>query len=226
MEPVTKIGERIRKLREEKGLTQQALAKELGVKRESINMWENGLRDLKTGALLLLSEYFGVSCDYILTGISAKNRDISNSLGLSNNAIDNLVFMNEQLPEVVDVVSDFLCDVDRMMDVASCIESFQTKEAWRQYLESKSVDELMQEFKQDDSVGIARVRLLGYQNMEQTKLRIYEIVMQWVEKMAYRTKSRKSEVQVDKQRLGLQIDIESYIARKTKEVNNAKAQST
>lgn len=59
------IGERIRKLREEKGLTQQQLAKKMYVKRETVNQWENETRDLKTGYTISLADFFGVTCDYI-----------------------------------------------------------------------------------------------------------------------------------------------------------------
>lgn len=60
------IGERIKDLREEKGLTQAELAKKLNVKRETVNQWENNVRDLKTQYTISLANEFGVSADYIL----------------------------------------------------------------------------------------------------------------------------------------------------------------
>jgi len=64
------IGERIQQLRMDKNLTQSELAKELGVKRETVNQWENGTRDLKTGYTIKLANYFNETCDYILKGIN------------------------------------------------------------------------------------------------------------------------------------------------------------
>ncbi len=62
----TDIGERIKRLREDKGLTQAELAKKLNVKRETVNQWENNVRDLKTQYTISLAKEFNVSADYIL----------------------------------------------------------------------------------------------------------------------------------------------------------------
>lgn len=53
-------------LRESKGETQAELAKILLVKRETVNQWEQGTRDLKTQYTINLANHFGVSCDYLL----------------------------------------------------------------------------------------------------------------------------------------------------------------
>ncbi|MCL2638594.1 MAG: helix-turn-helix domain-containing protein, partial [Oscillospiraceae bacterium] len=34
--------------------------------RVTISQWENGSRDIKTGNMVALAEYFGVSCDFLL----------------------------------------------------------------------------------------------------------------------------------------------------------------
>lgn len=60
------IGIRLAELRKEKGLTQAELAKKLNVKRETVNQWENNVRDLKTQYTISLAKEFGVSADYIL----------------------------------------------------------------------------------------------------------------------------------------------------------------
>ena len=59
MESNKKIGERIKKLREEKGETQAEVAKKLNVKRETVNHWENGERDLKTEYTIKNPDAFG-----------------------------------------------------------------------------------------------------------------------------------------------------------------------
>ncbi len=84
------IGERIRKLREEKGLTQQQLAKKMYVKRETVNQWENETRDLKTGYTISLADFFGVTCDYILRGVKSENVDINRELNISDATIESI----------------------------------------------------------------------------------------------------------------------------------------
>ncbi len=60
------IGKRIERLRKEKGVKQQEMADALFVDRVTVSQWENGARDIKTGNMVSIAEYFGVSCDYLL----------------------------------------------------------------------------------------------------------------------------------------------------------------
>jgi transcriptional regulator with XRE-family HTH domain len=46
--------------------TQQQVADALYVDRVTISQWENGSRDIKTGNMVSLAEYFDVSCDFLL----------------------------------------------------------------------------------------------------------------------------------------------------------------
>ncbi len=60
------IGERIKFLREQQGMTQAALAKHLGITRASVNSWEMGISVPSTRYLAELSTLFHVSCDFFL----------------------------------------------------------------------------------------------------------------------------------------------------------------
>lgn len=84
------IGSRITALREERRLTQKELAENLNVKRETVNQWENGTRDLKTDYTVKLADFFGVTCDYLLRGIKSENVSINARLGLNDETIKNL----------------------------------------------------------------------------------------------------------------------------------------
>ena len=53
-------------LRKERGLSQEALAEELGVSRQAISKWESGKAMPESDKLIVISEYFGVSLDYLL----------------------------------------------------------------------------------------------------------------------------------------------------------------
>ena len=57
---------RIRELREDRDMTQENLAQQLGMKRPQYFRYEQGYRDVPTDVLIRLSEIFGVSTDYIL----------------------------------------------------------------------------------------------------------------------------------------------------------------
>lgn len=62
---MNKFAERLKELREEKGLSELQLAKVLGISSTTINRWERGLRIPNLDSLVLLSRFFGVSIDYL-----------------------------------------------------------------------------------------------------------------------------------------------------------------
>lgn len=53
-------------LRKEKGIGQTELAKALKVSNGIISLWENGLREPSMSSLIALSQFFGVSIDYLV----------------------------------------------------------------------------------------------------------------------------------------------------------------
>ncbi len=61
----TIFGERLKELRIERQVGQVELAKELGVSKGIISLWENGLREPKLLNLIALAKYFKVSIDYL-----------------------------------------------------------------------------------------------------------------------------------------------------------------
>ena len=65
--------QRVRDLREDKDLKQQELAKLLNVSQTTYSRYESGALDIPTSALIKLSEFYGVSVDYIL-GLSDKKQ--------------------------------------------------------------------------------------------------------------------------------------------------------
>lgn len=57
---------RIKELRSEKKITQDILAKKLGITQAALSKWETEKAQPDQRTLLILSEIFGVSIDYIL----------------------------------------------------------------------------------------------------------------------------------------------------------------
>lgn len=58
--------ERIKELRLEKGISQAALAKAIGVSQKAVDFWEKGENEPKASYILKLAEFFDVSTDYLL----------------------------------------------------------------------------------------------------------------------------------------------------------------
>ncbi len=57
---------RIKQLREEKGLSQRALAKKIGASFKAVNFWENGKVEPSAKFICALADVFECTCDYLL----------------------------------------------------------------------------------------------------------------------------------------------------------------
>ena len=57
----------LREIRKKKGYTQLKVAMDLSISREALSYYENGKRSPVLQMLLLLSQYFDVSVDYLIT---------------------------------------------------------------------------------------------------------------------------------------------------------------
>ena len=56
----------LKMLRLERGLGQVDLAKELGLSKGIISLWENGLREPNMSSLIVIAKFFNVSIDYLV----------------------------------------------------------------------------------------------------------------------------------------------------------------
>lgn len=63
------IGERIKEYRLEKSLTQQQLAKCIGVSQKAIDYWERGINEPKACYIIALVKTFEISYDEFLGGL-------------------------------------------------------------------------------------------------------------------------------------------------------------
>lgn len=57
---------RIKQLREEKRLSQRALAKQIGASAKAVNFWEQGKVEPSAKYICALADTFECSCDYLL----------------------------------------------------------------------------------------------------------------------------------------------------------------
>ena len=60
------FAERLKELRQEKGLSIQSLAKEVKIGSSSLCRWENGQADVKGSQLIILAKFVEVSIDYLM----------------------------------------------------------------------------------------------------------------------------------------------------------------
>ena len=58
--------ERLKELRQEVGVGQVELARNIGVSKGIISLWENGLREPTMTNLIALADFFDVSIDYLV----------------------------------------------------------------------------------------------------------------------------------------------------------------
>ncbi|MDL2324900.1 helix-turn-helix domain-containing protein [Ruminococcaceae bacterium OttesenSCG-928-A16] len=66
------MADRIQLLRKAKGISQEELADKIGVSRQSVSKWESEQSMPDMDKVIILSDYFEVTTDYILKGIENK----------------------------------------------------------------------------------------------------------------------------------------------------------
>lgn len=69
------IADRIQNLRKGKGISQEELADSVGVSRQAVSKWESEQSVPDIEKIILLSEYFQVTTDYLLKGIESRKQD-------------------------------------------------------------------------------------------------------------------------------------------------------
>ena len=114
-----KFAEILTALLKERKIKTKALAEAIGIKRQSISDYCLGRTTPKYPALVKLADYFGVSCDFLLTGVEPQDKQEHQEIGLSGEAIrllkqcehgQVLAFIDELLsdPEFYSLLSDAL----------------------------------------------------------------------------------------------------------------------
>lgn len=113
---------RLRELRQERGLKQGDLALSVGVAQSTLSAWELGKFDIDTDSLRKLSEIFDVSVDYLIYNDNVRRRQTVNNFGnilpistkrvplLGEIACGQPIYTNEEFGEFADVYDDLRCD--------------------------------------------------------------------------------------------------------------------
>lgn len=91
--------------------TQQQLAQFLGVSKQAVSLYCKGESLPNCYQLLRIAEFFGVSTDYLLTGIKPENQSTHDELGLSNEAIEQIKNLSRD-KGIISRVNALLSDKD------------------------------------------------------------------------------------------------------------------
>ena len=97
--------------------TQKNLAKAIGIRPQTISQYMDGSTQPSAESLFSIARYFDVSTDYLLTGVSAENKELHKQLGLSESAV-NLIkraHKDDQVGStspVIPILDDLLSSVD------------------------------------------------------------------------------------------------------------------
>jgi transcriptional regulator with XRE-family HTH domain len=115
-----KIGDNLRKLRENNGLTQQQMADLIHTHRSGYSKIENNQQEISIEALIQLSKQFNMTVDEI---ISFDNSRIPNEVTIEDKAmLEQLQLINELEPEEKTIL-------------LKLIETFVTKKRFKDYLQ-------------------------------------------------------------------------------------------
>lgn len=76
------VGCRITALRKKTGISQEQLARQINVCASAVGMYEQGRREPSIKLLIAISQVFGVSLDYLLTGTEAPDRGVERIAGV------------------------------------------------------------------------------------------------------------------------------------------------
>lgn len=88
-----KLNEKLLNLRKQKGLSQQELANQLNVSRQSVSKWELSESEPTLNNIIMLSEIFNVSTDYLLKDTENQNDNDKTKLSSIFLVIGTLVIL-------------------------------------------------------------------------------------------------------------------------------------
>lgn len=79
--------------------TYKALGEAVGVRQQTISQYASGQTQPTADVILRTARFFDVSVDYLLTGVSSYNKNISEEIGLSEEAIEHLKHAKQMYPQ-------------------------------------------------------------------------------------------------------------------------------
>jgi transcriptional regulator with XRE-family HTH domain len=113
---------RLRKLLDETGTTQDKLAESVGVTRQSVAQWKDGQTKPDVHYLRKISEFFGVSCDYLIgmtdvRSLETELQAVAKFTWLSEKALGGLMSERADYPENIYILNTILESGDNLHKV-------------------------------------------------------------------------------------------------------------
>ena len=116
------FAEKLNYLRTKNGYSQETLAEELGVSRQSISKWELGTTLPETDKLLAIGQLFGVSLDSLLVdSMPLDTKDDLDRLVLK--FLGSAQDMDTISKELVDIVKDGVIDKDEKIQLDAIVKT-------------------------------------------------------------------------------------------------------
>jgi len=119
---VDSIGSRITKLRKQQKLTQQQLADGIGYGRGQVAKWEKGLADPNPAHIIALSDFFNVSCDYILRGYENADFPLGRKLNLPQESLNGLAVLTDFSEVGGKAFAYFIGEIPNFDEIASHLQ--------------------------------------------------------------------------------------------------------
>lgn len=169
------IGKRLKELRTSEGLTQQELAKILNVSSMSISFYENEQRKPDSDFIISVSKYFGVSTDYLLGLINAKDKeniDISKVTGLNDFSLTILEQSSKEKNNTAADIINTIVGMSSFKMLVNLINDKDIKEVQEDITDSKIKDILTMDKEQQKAI---LSKLLPMYKEDVSKLRDFEI---------------------------------------------------
>lgn len=158
------IGERISKLRTEKGYTQEYIANAMGISRQAVHKWEKNESRPDTDNLILLAEILGTTVEYIAVG---NKNNISEKKKLSKAASYITVIIITALLTFMGTVL-FIANRPVSFDAGACGGGFATA-VYDQYAEKLIEDNYFYLTRDFTASGIEVVSILPVRESRDVK---------------------------------------------------------
>ena len=127
----TTIGEfpeRLIELRTNANKKRQEVADDLNISRASLEYYEKGKRKPDIELLAKIADYYDVSCDFLIFGVTSANLTLHREIGLSNNAIEALIEMKKLADTgTIDIPIDTKNASDEMKMIIAGVKERETR---------------------------------------------------------------------------------------------------
>ncbi|WP_327910489.1 helix-turn-helix transcriptional regulator [Bacillus paramycoides] len=95
------FGEKLFKLRKEKGLSQEALAERLNTTRQAVSKWENGQGFPETEKLIMIGNVFEVSLDYLLKETAEQSNEHEYGYYVSKEMAEGYIVYGQKISKYI-----------------------------------------------------------------------------------------------------------------------------